>query len=134
MSDTLLRLWQSTTALYERFSVAPEMENTRRVLMEEVLEFITEHVIHAVDQDNDANVTIEAADVLVTLLGALMPVTTLGAFEAAIERVIAKNNAKTLETHEVNSSGKIARKASPPIPPKPTPAQNPPSFSTSNTP
>lgn len=32
------------------------------------------------------------------------------AFNAACERVIDKNNAKTLETHRVNGSGKIARK------------------------
>lgn len=113
-ADSLQALWDSTANLYARFGLVPIADVARRVFMEEVGEFMVAHV----QAQNATNVGVsqalveEAADVLVTTLGMLMAYTqTPDALRDAIQRVIAKNDAKTLDTHEVNSAGKIARKS-----------------------
>lgn len=77
-----------------------------RVFTEEYYE-----TVEAALTGSNSELTEEGADLIVTLMGVLMsrgiPIEDL---EAAMEKVAAKNDAKTHETHAINRSGKIARK------------------------
>jgi NTP pyrophosphatase (non-canonical NTP hydrolase) len=105
-NDPLRDLIGSTLNFYARFGVKSQVADAVRNFQEEVNELI--EAAHAgLDRDHIAE---EAADVLVT---------TIGICDAAgvdaerlvrqIYAVIAKNNAKTHETHVV-SDGKIRRR------------------------
>lgn len=101
-------LWNSTAALIRRFygEGSPGFEARLRVLNEEFGEFV--HAAH-VGEVKDA--AAEAIDLLVTALGVLQELgCSYALVEAALGRVIAKNDAKTHETHTLNANGKIARK------------------------
>lgn len=106
-TDSLQDLFRSTTALHERFGVMPKLEVVLRVFREEVGE-----LIEAAEQGTDLqHIAEEAADVFVTAMGVCM---ACGVSEeqllAQTRAVIAKNDAKTHETHHINEQGKIARR------------------------
>lgn len=104
--NLLNKLWMSTVSLYFRFHVTPTVENTSMVFREEARELLL-----AQAGEPDENVAEECADVLVTALGVLLSRgIALAELERAIMRVVAKNDAKTHETHFVNADGKIARR------------------------
>lgn len=108
MTDTLKLLWDSTADLHERFGLPiPDTAAVLPVFREEVREFLD-----AMDVCDTVHAREEAADVAVMLCAVLM---STGAsyedFMAACLKVVQKNNAKTHETHAINSAGKIARKA-----------------------
>ncbi|MEP7291667.1 MAG: hypothetical protein ABI835_07775 [Chloroflexota bacterium] len=104
--DALRDLAQSTADFYERFSVQPELNNCITNFQEEVRELIEA----ARTGDDSAHTAEESADVIVTALGVCF---ASGIdVERIIEQVyavIAKNDAKTHETH-VYSDGKIRRR------------------------
>lgn len=107
--DALRDLAQSTTDFYARFGVTPELENTIKNFQEEVRELIEA----ARDGSDSDHIAEESADVIVTALGVCF------ASGLDVERiveqvyaVIAKNDAKTHETH-VYSDGKIRRRGKP---------------------
>lgn len=106
MSDTLRDLIQSTINLHERFGVIPRFDVTLNVFQEEVHE-----LIEAAQAGTDLHhIAEEAADVFVTAIGMCLAAGVDG--EAIIKQtraVIAKNDAKTHETHAINEHGKIAR-------------------------
>ncbi|NDJ87146.1 MAG: hypothetical protein GYB66_14805 [Chloroflexi bacterium] len=107
MADTLRDLIQSTQALYERFGQTPQHSIVKRVFEEEVAELI-EATEEGLDHQHIAE---EAADVFVTAIGMCLAAgldTELLIRQA--HAVIAKNNAKTHETHAINEYGKIARR------------------------
>lgn len=111
--DIIQQLMTSTRALYSRFfpKEQPGFEARRRVLFEEFGEFVAALYEHDFGYKDPAELANEAADLLVTMVGVLYYCdVTAPQFTAAIERVIAKNDAKTLDTHAVNAAGKIARK------------------------
>lgn len=100
-------LWKSTSDFFLRFlNRYPPIGDQLRVVSEEHLEVIQA----ALTQPE--NLPGEVADLIVTCMGLLM---TLGYsmddLNMAMLAIADKNNAKTLDTHEVNSAGKIARKA-----------------------
>lgn len=104
--DALRDLIRSTLAFYARFDVKPTLDGATNVFKEEVAEFIeAAHDGH--DKDHIAE---EAADVVVTVIG-LCEAAGVDAEKliGQIYRVIAKNDAKTHETH-VYSDGKIRRR------------------------
>lgn len=107
-NDPLRALIASTLALYARFGVQPQLGPATRVFEEEVAEFI--EAANDPDDSRD-HVAEEAADVIVTVVGlcqaAGVPPEQI---IAQIGAVIAKNDAKTHETHTVNANGKIARR------------------------
>lgn len=107
MSDALHHLWESSAEFYERFDCyPPETHALLRVMNEEYFELIEA----AFSGDNHA-LADEAADLVVTIMGTLMSCGVgLAELERAMERIAAKNDAKTHETHYVNSNGKIARR------------------------
>lgn len=105
-SNALEVLWQSTVSFHSRFPDAPKSVPVFLANVdEECREFaadITANKREAVD---------EAADVLVTVIGALwLRGFELYDLEAAIRRVAAKNDAKDHDTHHVIETGKIARR------------------------
>jgi NTP pyrophosphatase (non-canonical NTP hydrolase) len=106
-NDPLRDLIASTLAFYERFGVTPQPDAAERVFREEVDEFIEA----ATDGTNPTHIAEEAADVVVTVIGLCEAVGVPP--EQLIEQiyaVIAKNNAKTHDTHHVDNNGKIARR------------------------
>lgn len=104
-SEPLRDLICSTLAFYERFGVRPQRDNAVRVFEEEVREFI-----EATSGDDKAHIAEEAADVLVTVVGLCEAVgVDSEQLIRQIYAVIAKNDAKTHETH-VYHNGKIRRR------------------------
>lgn len=108
LTDSLRALIQSTVDFYARFDVTPELETATRVFQEEVGELIEA----AKDGTNQLHIAEEAADVFVTAIGLCLAsgVNTDMIIEQT-HAVIAKNDAKTHVTHEINAYGKIARKS-----------------------
>ena len=108
MRDMLQELWDSTHDLHHRFfpDKPPSFEMKRRVLFEEFGEFT-----QAIDmEDEPEDWCNEAADLMVTIMGLLQGMyLDYDDLRNAIDEVIAKNNAKTLDTHKVRADGKIAR-------------------------
>jgi NTP pyrophosphatase (non-canonical NTP hydrolase) len=104
--DALRDLTQSTLEFYKRFDVQPEVNSTIQNFREEVTELI-EAAQQGSDKDHIAE---EAADVFVTAIGVCY---ASGVdVEKLIEqlyKVVAKNDAKTHETHAY-SDGKIRRR------------------------
>jgi phosphoribosyl-ATP pyrophosphohydrolase len=105
----LRRLWMSSAEFLKRFDKYPgDKEAQRRVFNEEAYEFLCESIANEEILDE---LVAEAADVVVTVMTTLMAHgVSYSDFAAAIEQVAQKNDAKTHETHEINSQGKIARK------------------------
>lgn len=109
-NDVLRALWDSTAALHERFGTHGRIDAQMRVVFEEVYEF-TASVVS--DEGMLSLDTVdEATDVIVTLMSTLQ---SMGAsfdhVAAAMQHVIAKNDAKTLDTHFVHpKTGKITRR------------------------
>lgn len=116
--DTLQALFDSTAALYKRFDLDAESippAKRRRIFMEEALELMEASTSDELSfGSNDEDVLAdEAADVMVTVCGLLLAhMIDREYLSAAIERVIAKNDAKTLDTHAL-INGKITRKQRP---------------------
>jgi NTP pyrophosphatase (non-canonical NTP hydrolase) len=115
--NALKQLDRSTAELYARFGLNANTTPAsvrRRIFMEEVLELVEASVAcdewSVVDHPAPVGITLqEGADVIVTVIGLLQAHNIeYDALEAAIERVIAKNDAKTHETHEL-VNGKITR-------------------------
>ena len=105
--DSLRDLARSTREFYERFGVKPQLDDCIQNFQEEVRE-----LIEAAHEGSDADhVAEECADVFVTAIGVCF------ARGIDIERlvdqvyaVIAKNDAKTHETH-IYHNGKIRRRS-----------------------
>lgn len=112
-TEPLAHLWQSTADLFLRFFGRPPQTSAQlRVVHEEVYE-LTEAALGSSDNIYRAEwIASEAADVIVTVLGVCQSCgVTYAELADAIERVATKNDGKTGVTHEVNSAGKIARRA-----------------------
>lgn len=113
-------LWLSTRNFRVRFwaNGKPPFEAQMKVLNEEYGEFVHECYGAALENEcynNDVDklgMANEAADLIVTVLGACMDIggLTLEDVEAALLRVAEKNDAKTRETHTINGNGKVVRK------------------------
>lgn len=106
--DPLRDLIHSTLAFYRRFDAHPQLEPATLVFEEEVDEFIEA----AHDNHDKTHIAEEAADVMVTVIGLCHAAGVTG--DQLIEQiyaVIAKNDAKTHDTHAVNPEGKIARRS-----------------------
>jgi NTP pyrophosphatase (non-canonical NTP hydrolase) len=105
-TDSLRDLAHSTLEFYARFDVQPQVNDTIQNFREEVNE-----LIEAAQAGTDRNhIAEEAADVFVTAIGVCAAAGV--DVERLIEqlyKVIAKNNAKTHETH-VHLDGKIRRR------------------------
>lgn len=110
MSDELKALWESTANLHKRFfpDSPPTFEARFRVFYEEIAEL---NLALMDISGNEPDVAKEAADVFVTTIGLLqwygIPLDVL---QDAIQFVAKKNDAKTLDTHEIRADGKIARR------------------------
>lgn len=105
--DSLRDLAQSTRDFYGRFDVQPQLNNCIQNFQEEVGELI-EAALAGTDKDHIAE---ETADVFVTAIGVCFASGVQ--IERLIEQVyavIAKNDAKTHETH-VHHNGKIRRRS-----------------------
>ena len=106
--DSLRDLAQSTLDFYERFGVQPQLENTVQNFQEEVREVI-EAARDGHDRDHIAE---EAADVFVTAMGICFASgVDVDRLVEQVYAVVAKNDAKTHETH-VFHEGKIRRRSS----------------------
>lgn len=109
--DPLRDLAQSTRDFYARFDVQPQVGDAIMNFEEEARELI-DAARAGGDLDHIAE---ESADVLVTALGiCLASGMDVEQIVAQVYAVIAKNDAKTHETHAVHA-GKIRRRSS--IPP-----------------
>ncbi len=119
MTDALKRLWDSTADFQKRFRLDEQfnLPAQMRCVSEELAElnkevygwYFTEDGLEA--ENFSINATEEAADVIVTVLGVLMGMhMSYADIEDALERIAAKNDAKTHDTHAINENGKVARK------------------------
>ncbi|MEO8395469.1 MAG: hypothetical protein ABI700_20920 [Chloroflexota bacterium] len=106
--DSLRDLAQSTLDFYERFGVTPQIDDTIQNFQEEVRE-----LIEAGREGHDlAHTAEEAADVFVTAMGICFASgVDVEHLVAQVYAVIAKNDAKTHETHVLHT-GKIRRRSS----------------------
>lgn len=100
-------LWQSTSALHERFNNTSEslahIAARWRKVEEEYEEFK-----HA--QDNE-NLVEEAVDLMVTVIGVLqIEGVSLDQLQSAVGKVILKNGGKTEATHELKNHQIVRRK------------------------
>jgi NTP pyrophosphatase (non-canonical NTP hydrolase) len=107
-TDTLEALIRSTINLYARFGV----ERPGLPVMQPIFEEEVQELIEAAQVGEDkAHIAEEAADVIVTAIGmCLARDVSLAQILEQARAVVAKNDAKTYETHAVNGAGKIARK------------------------
>ncbi len=106
--DALRDLAQSTADFYARFDVVPQREDAIMNFEEEVRELI-EAARAGTDLDHIAE---ESADVIVTALGVCFASgIDVDRIVQQVYAVIAKNDAKTHETHVVHT-GKIRRRSS----------------------
>ena len=107
-SDSLRDLAHSTYNFYARFDVTPTPTDAVMNFEEEVRE-----LIEAARQGTDPeHISEEAADVMVTAIGVCQSVgVDIEQIIARVYYVIAKNDAKTHETH-VHVDGKIRRRSS----------------------
>lgn len=104
--DPLRALAASTQAFYDRFHVKPETDDAIRVLEEEVHELIEAARVG----ESSQHIGEEAADVMVTVLGVCFAAgLSVEDVVQQMARVVAKNDAKTPETH-AQVDGKIRRK------------------------
>lgn len=95
------RLWHSSTDLLSRFKARPTTKQTLDRMMSEVLELVI--ASSNAFTTNQEDVAAEAADVLVTMINALsIQGISKEQFAKAIDTVIAKNDAKTPDTHQLN--------------------------------
>lgn len=104
--DALRDLAQSTADFYARFGVQPKLDDTIQNFQEEVRE-----LIEAARDDGDLDhIAEESADVLVTAIGVCFARgVDVDKLVEQVYAVIAKNDAKTHETH-VYHDGKIRRR------------------------
>lgn len=103
--DALRDLAQSTSDFYARFDVQPQLENCVQNFQEEVRE-----LIEAACEDDLDHTAEEAADVFVTAIGVCFASgVDVDRLIEQVYAVIAKNDAKTHETH-VFHAGKIRRR------------------------
>lgn len=107
INETLSTMWQSNEDFHARFLGRPaDVKEACTAYLEEGLE-LTE----AAFNNTVENVANEAADVLYTVIGVLRSRgISFDDFLIACQQVISKNDAKTHETHYINSQGKIQRK------------------------
>jgi NTP pyrophosphatase (non-canonical NTP hydrolase) len=96
-------------AFHERFGLAgpstqEELLNRIPIQDEEVREF-QDALLH----EGPERVASEATDVLFVAIGTMLRLDP-SMVDAAIDEVIAKNDAKTDDTHHINTAGKIVRR------------------------
>lgn len=104
--DALRDLAQSTADFYARFGVTPQVNDAVKNFEEEVRELI-EAARAGMDHDHTAE---EAADVIVTAIGVCYASgISIDQIVKQVYAVVAKNDAKTHETH-VHLDGKIRRR------------------------
>lgn len=111
-NDSLYELLRSTRALHERFGVPFQVDVAERLCAEEFRELIRASVLCETTGEF-WHLSEEAVDLFVVVLGLLQAHNIPNShLEEAIENVIAKNDAKTHDTHELRD-GKITRKMQP---------------------
>lgn len=98
----LTKLWESSTGLIKRFGLKPPPELVLTKFIEEAGEFMQAVRDSRVSDYDLGSAAHEGVDVIVTVLNTLNAMgLNLEQIEAAMEDVIAKNDAKTYRTHEV---------------------------------
>lgn len=109
MTPLLFNLWHSTSHLYHRFDLKPNVTNAINGLIEESAEVIAE----LKKEDNmyhNLELPMEVADCFVVLIsGMLAKGLSYSDLEMGIQMVIDKNNKKTSDTHVVHNY-KITKK------------------------
>ena len=118
MTDTLQALFDSTADLYARFgldSTTTPPDKRRKFFAEEADELKEASIISQLASmegyfENTEDIANEAADNFVTIIGLLQAHgITLEELDAAIERVIVKNDRKTAENGYAVINGKIRK-------------------------
>ena len=106
IAAAITRLIVSTEALHERFGTRQNAEQAAARVHEEA-----DEVVSAMRQNDVEHAEAEIVDVWVTAFGLPRAIDS-NALNVArrIDEVVAKNNAKTHDTHELRHDGKIARK------------------------
>lgn len=113
MKDRLYSLWRSTLDLHERFGVEFNPGVATQLVIEEASEFLEAMTDVQLNdtEENKQHAAEEAVDVIVVMLAALASVDAIGYINVAVDGVIAKNAAKTHNTHFVSPvTGKITRR------------------------
>ena len=100
------KIYNSTKHFYRRFGKEPSLTQVLPLIDEEAGEFK-----HALQHESQEAAAIELGDIMVVGIAGLQARgMSCREIEAAFERVAKKNNAKTWETHYIDSNGKIARR------------------------
>lgn len=96
----LPRLWASSTSLLIRFGAHPTVEQAAERMMDEVAELLEEAQKQTV---NGTALAKEAADAYVTIVNLLHAAgVSQEQFDAALDAVMEKNDAKTHRTHRLH--------------------------------
>ena len=110
IAERVAGLARCVEAFHERFGVAgPSTQEellSRIPIQEEEVRELRDALLH----EEPERVASEATDVLFVAIGTLLRLDP-GLVEAAIDEVIDKNDAKTMQTHHINVAGKIVRRA-----------------------
>lgn len=137
MTNSLVALYESTVALHERFNTSQTVQQSLKMFAEEYNEVLNEipkgdkikiseefvdvlvttlGVTMSIGKSNDKIEIYQALFIMLKGLGELyFAIRKAGVeskdLEPSVLNVVAKNNAKTLETHELDkTTGKITRK------------------------
>ncbi len=110
LQELIAELTASVQSFHHRFglvgpSTKEELLSRIPIQGEEVRE-LQDAILHEAPE----RIASEATDVLYVAIGTMLRLDP-GLVTAALTEVIEKNNAKTLDTHHINSAGKVVRRA-----------------------
>jgi NTP pyrophosphatase (non-canonical NTP hydrolase) len=106
-------LWYSSDDLNERFDIDPAQQQSLVIFSEEVREFVEAYSNHKMGVGTHEEIVGEFGDLIVVAFQLMRSagITDIEDVIDGITKVIAKNNAKTRETHEFDpASNKIVRR------------------------
>ena len=109
IAERVADLARCVEAFHERFGLAgPSTQEellSRIPIQEEEVRELQDALLH----EGSKRVASEATDVLFVAIGTMLRLDP-SLVDAAIHEVIAKNDAKTEDTHHINAAGKIVRR------------------------
>ncbi len=110
LQDLIGELTASVQAFHGRFGLVGPSSGEELLSRIPIQEEEVRELHYAILHESPDRVASEAVDVLYVAIGTLLRLEP-GQAQAALAEVIQKNNAKTWDTHHINSAGKVVRRA-----------------------
>ena len=111
IKDLVADLAASVEAFHQRFGLVGPATGDELLSRIPIQDEEVRELHHALLHETPDRVASEATDVLFVAIGTLLRLDP-DLVTAAVREVIAKNDAKTHETHHINSVGKVVRRPS----------------------